>query len=80
VVQSVDTGTETSVEAKYLPVDQGSQRKVIEQISEVLPDIGVSVFSEAFIVESVDLGDLTRFMVTSEDSDSIFVPDLEGDE
>lgn len=80
MVQSVDTGTETSVEAKYLSVDQGSQREVIEQISKILPDISVAIFSEAFVIESVDLGDLTGLVVTSEDCDSLFVPDLEGNE
>ena len=54
--------------------------QVVEQRSEVLPDVGISVLSKAFIIETVDLGDLLALVVTSEDGDSVRVSDLEGDE
>ena len=44
---------------------------------EILPDVCVAILSEALVVESVDLRDLTGFVVTAEDCDSLFVPDLE---
>ena len=43
---------------------------------EILPDVCVAVLSQALIVESVDLRDLTRLMVAAQDCDSLFVPDL----
>jgi CRISPR/Cas system-associated protein endoribonuclease Cas2 len=36
-----------------LALDEGSQGEVIEQISEVLPDVGSTVLAQALIVESV---------------------------
>ena len=44
---------------------------------EILPDVCVAIFSEALVVESVDLRDLTGLVVTAEDCDSLFVPDLQ---
>ena len=33
--------------------------EIVEKVCKVLPDIWVSIFSAAFIVETVDLGDLS---------------------
>jgi len=68
--------------AKYtdLVLDEGSEGEVVEQIGEVPPNISVSVLPQAFIVETVDLGDLARFVVAPEDGDSVAVPQLHRDE
>jgi len=80
VVQCVDAGGETTVQAEYLVVDKSGEREVIEEIGEVLPDVGVAVFAEAFVVEAVDLGDLAGFVVAAEDGDTLGIADFEGDE
>ena len=43
---------------------------------EILPDVCVSVFSKTFIVESVDLGDLTGLVVAAQYRDALAVTDL----
>lgn len=63
-----------------LVVDQGGQRKVVEEVGEVLPDVCVAVFSKALVVEAIDLGDLAGFVVSSENGYALGVSDLEGDE
>lgn len=68
------------METENLVFDQGGQGKVVEQVGEVLPDIGVAVFSEALIVKSVDLSDLAGLVVPSEDCNALGVSNLEGDE
>lgn len=80
VVQRVDAGGETTVETEDLVVDEGGQREVVEEVGEVLPDVGVAVLSEALVVEAVDLGDLAGLVVATEDGDAGGVSDLEGDE
>lgn len=80
VVQSVDAGRETTVKTENLVVDQGSEGEVVKEVGEILPDISVSVFAKTFVVETVDLGDLTGLVVSSEDGNSLRVSDLEGDE
>lgn len=44
----------------------------------LLPDIRISVFTQALIVETVNLRNLSRLVVASEDSDSLWVSNLQG--
>ncbi len=60
--------------------NNGSERQVIKELSKGFPDVTVSVLSGALIIESVNLGDLPGFVVTSEDDNSVFVPDFEGNQ
>ncbi len=53
------------MDTEDLAFDDCSKRKIIEDVSDVLPDIAISVLSLAFIVESIELGCLTGFMVAS---------------
>ena len=80
IIQGIDAGRKPAVQAEDLVVDQGGEGEVVEEICEVFPDIGIAVFSQAFVVESVDLGDLSRFVVTAKDGDSRRIADLQGDE
>lgn len=59
------------MEAEDSVIDNSCQGKVVEQLSEVNPDIGVAVLPQALVIETVHLGDLTDFMVTSENSQSV---------
>lgn len=79
VVERVDTGRETAVQAEYLVVDKGSEREVVEQVCEELPDIGVAVFAQALIVEAIYLGNLAGLVVPAQDSDALRVSDFERD-
>jgi hypothetical protein len=38
---------------------EGSKGKEVEEVGEEAPDIGVAVFSKAFIVKAIYLGDLS---------------------
>jgi hypothetical protein len=64
----------------HLVVDESGQGKIVEQICKVLPHIGVAVFPETLVVEPVDLGDLARLVVATENGDPVTVTELEGDE
>lgn len=63
----------------HLIVNQGSQGQVIKQISKEAPDVGIAIFSEALVVESVDLGDLSGLVVSTEDGDAVAVSELHCD-
>jgi len=80
LIKGVDTWGQTTMEAEDVSLDNGGEWKVVEQSCESLPDVGISVLSKAFIVESVDLGDLLALVVTSENGDSVWVSNLENDE
>lgn len=64
------------MEAEDLIFDDGSQGQVVKQLSELLPDICVAVFTQAFIIETIYLCDLSRLVVASENSDSILEANL----
>lgn len=60
-----------------LLLDQSSEWEVVEEIGEVLPNVGIAILSQTLIIEAVDLGDLSRLVVATQDGDSILVSDLE---
>ncbi len=70
IVECVNAGRKPTVQAEDLIVDQGGEREVIEEVGEVFPNVRIAVFSQAFVVEAVDLGDLSGFVVSTEDGDS----------
>ena len=79
VVQSFNTRRKTSVQAEKLVLDHSCKRKVVKQFGEALPDIGVPVFPGTLVIESIDLCNLSRLVISPENGDSVFVADLEGE-
>ena len=79
VIKRVNAGRETSVKTEDLVVDERGKREEVEQVCEVLPDVGVAVFAQALVVEAVHLGDLAGLVVATQDGDAAWVADLEGD-
>ena len=49
--------------AEYLSFDDGCERQVVEGVVEVVPDVVVAVLARDFIVESVDVSDVSRLVV-----------------
>ena len=64
----------------HLVVNKRCQGKEIEEVGEEPPDVSIAVFAQAFVVEPIHLGDLTRFVIAAQDGDAITVPQLEGHE
>jgi len=80
LVDGGDGRTESAVETKDQVVDERRQRQIIEKIHKQLPYFHVSVLGETFVVESVHLRDLARFVISSEDGDALGITDFERDE
>jgi len=78
VVKGINAGRQTTVETEDLVVDQCRQRQVIEEVGKVLPDVRVAVFTQTFVVEAVDLRDLSGFVVSTENGDALWVANLES--
>ena len=68
------------MEAEDVIIDHGCQRQVVKEVRQVLPDISIAVLSETFVVEAIDLCDLTTFMVTAENRDAFLKAYFEADE
>ncbi len=43
------------MQAEHLVLDDSSQRKEIEELSELFPDVGITVFAKALIVEAIPI-------------------------
>jgi hypothetical protein len=68
------------VQAEDLVVDEGGEGQVVEEVGEVLPDVGVAVLAQALVVEAVDLSDLAGLVVATKNGDALRVSNLESDE
>jgi hypothetical protein len=68
------------VEAEKLIFDDGSERQVVEKLSQALPDVWITVFAATLIVKTINLRDLPRFVVPPQDSDPVLVAHLQRDQ
>ena len=59
-----------------LIVDHSCQRQVVENFCAVAPNIYRAIFSEAFIIETVNLCDLSALMISSDKRDPLWVSHL----
>lgn len=67
------------MQAENLSINEGGEREIVEEVSEVLPHIRIPVFAQTLVVESVNLRDLSRLMIATENSDSFTVSDFQSD-
>src|SRR5688572_27703118 len=61
-----------SVSASYLSIHKSSQWQIVKQIREVFPDVCVPILSQTFVVETVDLSNLSTLVVSTKYCHSIF--------
>ena len=54
LVQRLYGRGEAAVDAEDFTVDDGAERKIVEDLGTIAPDRDRPVFSEAFVVETVD--------------------------
>jgi hypothetical protein len=80
LIDGLDFWGESSVNAENFSFNDGSDTKIIEYFCAVLPRVGISVFSNGLIIESVDGGDLSSLMVSSEESNVSWVLQLEAEQ
>ena len=65
LLERVQGRRQTSVKGENLVLYNGCQWQQVKEVSKVFPDVDVSIFSEAFIIKAVYLGDLSALMVAS---------------
>ena len=68
------------MDAEHPPVNYRSQAEIIKHVAAVPPDIARTVLAHALVVESIDLSDLTRLVVPSDEGDAVRVADLEEEQ
>lgn len=78
LINGFDFWGQSSVNAEDFSFNYGTDTEVIEYFCAVLPRIGISVFSNGFIVKSVDGGDLPGLVVASQEGDVSWVLQFEA--
>ena len=68
------------MDTEDLVIDDRCQGQVVKNSCAVPPNVDGSVLSETLVVESIDLGNLSAFVVASYQSDSFRVSDFESDQ
>ena len=61
----------------HLSFNECRQWQVIKQVGEVLPHVRIAVLAQTLVVESIHLSNLSALVVTTQDSNTIFEPDLQ---
>lgn len=61
-------------------VDNGGEGQVVKDVGAVSPHIDRAILSEALVIESIHLSDLSTLVISSDKSNSLWVSDLEGQE
>lgn len=61
------------MQTEELILNHSSEREVVKELGENLPNIGVSILPATFIIESINLSDLPGLMISSQNSYSVFV-------
>ena len=65
-------------QAFHLAIHQRGEGQVVEQVCEVLPDVGVPVLPQTLVIEPVHLGDLSALVVSSDQINPVWVANLQG--
>ena len=80
LIKSIDGWRKSTMKAENVSLDDSCKWKVIEESCEVLPHVGISVFPQTLIVESINLCDLFGLVITSKDCNSVWISNLEADQ
>lgn len=62
----------------HLIFNKSCEWQIVEEISEVSPNVGVAILPQTLVVEAVYLGDLPGLVITTQNSDTITVAQFEG--
>jgi len=79
LIERVKAGRKPSMQTKDLVLNNSCQRQKIKQVRKKLPHIGIAVFAHALIIETINLGDLSTFVIASKNSDAFSVAYFETD-
>eukprot|EP00961_Rhodomonas_salina_P141379 1903451-Rhodomonas_salina.2 len=78
LVERVDGGRESAVDAEDLAFDQRREREVVEHFCAVSPHVHRAILAQALVIEPIHLRDLPALVVSADQRDAVRVPHLEG--
>ena len=76
VIQSGKVWRETTMETEHGVFNDSCHGKKIKNVSEVLPHVASAELSQTFIVKTIHLSNISRFVVAAQNHDSAGVTDF----
>jgi hypothetical protein len=76
LVDSSNLGAQATMNTEDLTIDDGCEDEEIENLAARLPDRRIAVLLLALFVETVDLSDLARLVVATDEGDLVRIPSL----
>lgn len=61
----------------YLSINQCSKGEIVKEISEVFPDVRVSILAQTLVIEPIHLSDLSALMISPQNGYSVWKSYLE---
>lgn len=80
LVEGLDLGRETTMDAEDLALNDSTNAEVIENLSAVLPGVDVTILAHSLLIKTVDAGDAASLVITTEKCDAVGVLQLEAKE
>lgn len=77
LIDAMDAGRQTTVDAEDLVVDDAGEGEVVEHIGEVVPNSSITVLAAALCVETVGLGNSSRLVVPADEVDAVRIAEFE---
>ena len=78
LIEGINRGREATMNTEDFVVDNGGQSKVVEDVSAVPPHVNRAKLTQALVIKAVDLSDLARLVVASDESDSLRITYFQG--
>ena len=78
LVQRVDAGRETAVQAEDVVLDDSSERQIVEEAGEILPDISIAILAKALVIEAIGPVYRAALVVSTKEVELIWILDLVG--
>lgn len=80
LIQSMHRWTQSSMNAKHSSIHYRSQTEIIKHLATIPPHTSTAILPQTLVIESIDLGDLSRLMITPDECYSIRITHFEGEE
>lgn len=74
LINSADLWAQTTMNAKNLAINNCGKDEEIKDLAARLPDGSVAIFLLALLIEAINLSNLSRFVITTDESNLVGIP------
>ena len=79
LIDDLQVWAESTVNAEYSPIHDCTQGQIIKDLTTPSPNVGTRVLSLTFVVKAIDLSDLARLVISTDECNALGVTNFEGE-